>query len=183
MKSLTGRVLVASPSLLDPNFFRSVVLIIQHTDEGTMGLVLNRPTDTSVKEAWERVRESDCTRHGMLHLGGPCESPIMALHNRGLLGSIEVLSGVYCGGDPEQLERLTSDNQGHARFFVGCAGWAPGQLESELDEGAWAVLPAKSEYVFGTSDDLWERLVNSNTAVRLSEMLHIREVPEDPSLN
>jgi len=80
MKSLQGHLLIASPTLLDPNFRKSVVLLVQHNEEGAMGLVLNRPTETKLCEAWTQVAETDCASDASLNLGGPCEGPLMALH-------------------------------------------------------------------------------------------------------
>ena len=86
--SLDGHFLVASRELLDPNFARSVVLIIRHSEEGAMGLVLNRPTKTSVSEAWKQVSEAPCPTTGLIHLGGPCRGPLMAIHGDPALGEI-----------------------------------------------------------------------------------------------
>ena len=99
--SLEGNFLVASRELLDPNFARSVVLIIRHSDEGAMGLVLNRPTKTSVSEAWKQVSEAPCPSTGLIHLGGPCRGPLMAVSPRsGRCGEIELVPRVYFCADP-----------------------------------------------------------------------------------
>ena len=73
MKSLQGHLLVASPKLVDPNFFHTVVLLVQHNQEGALGLVLNRPLQTTVQEMWQEVGESQCEVDQPLHQGGPCE--------------------------------------------------------------------------------------------------------------
>ena len=80
--SLEGQFLVASRKLLDPNFVRSVVLLVRHSDEGAMGLVINRPTKTTVAEAWRQVSEAPARREALIHLGGPCRGPLMAVHAR-----------------------------------------------------------------------------------------------------
>jgi len=183
MKSVKGHLLIASSELVDPNFFRTVVLMIEHSEEGAMGLVLNRPSGTEIKEAWEQVRSSLCHRSGKLHIGGPCEAPLMAVFASRVAPSTEVADGVFCSGDPDCLEQVVAGDDEAARFFVGCAGWGPGQLEGELKEGAWHVLQAKSEHVFGPIEDLWERVIKEASGTNLASLLNIKHVPQDPSLN
>src|SRR5205814_2997514 len=80
MKSLQGQLLIASPKLFDPNFFRSVVLLVQHTENGALGLILNHPLEMTIANAWEQVSEMPCEATGVLHQGGPCDGPLMVLH-------------------------------------------------------------------------------------------------------
>src|SRR5437764_733950 len=95
MTSLQGQLLIASPKLLDPNFAQSVILMIQHNDEGALGLVLNRPLGMSVRSAWEQVSEIPCEIESPLLKGGPCEGPLMVVHTSAALSQVEVLPGVY----------------------------------------------------------------------------------------
>src|SRR4051812_22214559 len=96
MKSLQGQILVASPKLVDPNFFHTVVLMVQHNDEGALGLVLNRPLQTTVKEMWEQVDEgTKCGVEGALHQGGPCEGALMVVHGEETCAESEVTGGIY----------------------------------------------------------------------------------------
>ena len=95
MKSLQGQLLVASPYLEDPNFMRSVILLIQHSGEGTLGLVLNRPIDKTIQELWQDVEEAPCGNLQHVNLGGPVSGPLMAVHTEQPLGEIEIVPGVY----------------------------------------------------------------------------------------
>src|SRR5688572_10558721 len=95
MESLQGRLLVASPKLRDPNFARSVVLLIRHGDDGALGLILNRPLETSFRELWSNVSETPCKHKGSLYLGGPVKGPLMAIHRRKSLSEFEVIGGVH----------------------------------------------------------------------------------------
>ena len=95
MPDLQGQLLVASPRMADPNFHRTVVLILRHGDDGSMGLVLNRPLELSVKEACEQALVSPCNVEGPLHQGGPCEGPLMVLHSDAVSGGMEATMGVY----------------------------------------------------------------------------------------
>src|SRR5687767_11112387 len=96
MTSLQGQLLIASPKLVDPNFFHTVILLVQHNDEGALGLVLNRPLRTTVKEMWREVAEDEeCEVEGPLHQGGPCEGALMVVHADAAEAEAQVTDGVY----------------------------------------------------------------------------------------
>src|SRR5208282_6015778 len=80
MEVLQGRLLIASPRLVDPNFFRSIVLLVQHSEDGALGLILNRQLKISVRSAWAQISQSVCQADGFLYQGGPCDGPLMVLH-------------------------------------------------------------------------------------------------------
>ena len=173
--------------MFDPNFFRTVVLMIQHNEHGALGLVLNRPLKTTVKEAWEQVSEMPCEIDSPLHSGGPCEGPLMVLHARPMDGETEVqiVEGVHFTTDRDAIEQLVLDFDGESplRFFVGYAGWSPGQLENELGDGGWMVAPGTQEVVFGEVEDLWVSAFKSITQRKDLPGVNPKCIPEDPSLN
>jgi putative transcriptional regulator len=157
MSSLAGSFLVARSSLQDPNFRRTVVIMLQHNDEGAFGLVVNRPTP-----------------HGELPMpvygGGPCPSPgLMMLHgHRDWLdgdnppaATPKVAPGIFLG-DAECFKRVSGAGKGKKlrfRLFKGYAGWGPSQLEQEMTTGTWAVVPANGHLLFDTPvEDLWTLL-------------------------
>lgn len=183
MKSLTAHFLIASGDLADPNFLRSVVLIFRHNEEGAAGVILNRRMTATVKQIWEQVSEEPCDCEAPLHMGGPVEGPLMALHADEALSEMPVLAGVYVSTGREMLEKLVEQNQEPLRFFVGYAGWGSGQLERELREGSWLAAPATAEQVFGTVDDLWQQLTRSIVSRAFLSALNIKHVPPDVSLN
>ena len=178
-----GLLLVASPKLTDPNFFRSVVLIIQHNDEGALGLVLNRPLETTISEAWEQVNDDQCSVEGVLHHGGPCEGPLMVVHTDRALSEVEVRPGLYFSTQRDAVERLVSLNNCPMRFFVGYAGWGPGQLEGEMEEGAWLTVQASGDEVFGDSSELWRGVMEAVSRAAMEGLVKPQAMPEDPSLN
>ncbi len=183
MNSLRGHVLVASNDLLDPNFHRSVVLVVEHSEEGSMGVVVNRPTTTPLAEAWQEICDSPCAHEGLLHLGGPCEGPILALHEVDYLTQGEIAEGVHLTTRDVSLEELVQMPGAVLKIFIGYSGWGAGQLENELSEGSWRVLPATPELVFNTDDDLWQQVTRQAANSELIDTLGIRHVPDDPSLN
>jgi putative transcriptional regulator len=180
MQSLKGQLLIAGPSLVDPNFRRTVVLVGEHSEEGALGLVLNRASEATVGEA---VPELDVVVDGFapVHFGGPVQpSAIVVLADFAdpdragslVLDSVGFLPAEV---DPDELGELR-----RARVFAGYAGWGPGQLDDELDEGSWIVEPALPEDVF-TDDpaELWGQVLRRKGGPYGVLAL----MPYDPSLN
>ncbi len=183
MEELRGQLLVASSDLLDPNFLRTVVLIVQHGPDGALGLVLNRRTSTTLKQVWQQVGEATCGRDDLLHLGGPVSGPLMAVHTIAALSEMEVVEGLYFTASAEGLRTLAAEAESEVRFFVGHAGWGAGQLESEIEQGSWLRELATVESVFSSPDDLWLRVTRQIVGSTLISTLNIKHVPPDPSLN
>jgi putative transcriptional regulator len=179
---LKGKVLVASAELLDPNFARSIVLIVQHDENGAMGLVLNRPLETTVAEAWTQVSSVPYPNNDPLFQGGPCEGPLMVVHKEKARGQMEILNGIYLSSDADAVKGLVSDLAEPMKFFVGYAGWSPMQLEAELSEGAWNVASLEMEEVFETPERCWERLMKESRG-RVLPKVDPRRIPPDPSVN
>ncbi|MCB9081337.1 MAG: YqgE/AlgH family protein [Lewinellaceae bacterium] len=157
-----GKILLAEPYLLDPNFKRAVVLLCEHSEEGSVGFILNRPLEMRLDQLLEEFPEIDSS----VGLGGPVQTDtIHYLHNVGELleGSIQVATGVFWGGDFEKLKFLiqsqliTPDN---IRFFLGYAGWSEGQLAEEMTYGSWVLADMDANYLFRTSpEELWRQVM------------------------
>jgi putative transcriptional regulator len=182
MDSLRGKLLLASPTMTDPNFARSVVLIAEHTEEGAMGLVLNRPAETTVAEAvpdlaWLAPDDAN------VYVGGPvAETAVIVLaefDRPDLAGAIVEDDLGFIGADADDAERLDGAIR-RARVFAGHAGWGPGQLEDELEEEAWIIEPPLRDEIFTEDpEDLWSAVLRrkGNRFALLATM------PPDPSLN
>ena len=179
MESARGQLLIAGPTLLDPNFFRSVVLVVEHSEDGALGLVLNRPSETTVVEAVPQLDELvDPT--GELFIGGPVQP-----------SSVIVLAQFE---DPDDAALISFDNVGvlraaidepvagvrNGRAFVGHAGWGPGQLDGELERGDWFLEPARLEDAF-TADPqgLWSDVLTRKGG----SYALVARMPADPSMN
>jgi len=187
MNNLQGQLLVAAKHLLDPNFFKTVVLIIENNDNGAMGVVINRPSDIDVSHALSghlEVQKLDDT----VFYGGPVEpGGLIVLHDRGDLAESEaVVPGVYVPTRADVFEeviRAAQQEPGSTMFRVynGCAGWSPGQLESEMDRGDWYLVPADSETVFSEDPySLWEQMI---AQVAVTRQNFINQAVENPELN
>ena len=183
MKPLSAHFLIASPQLLDPNFVKSVVLMIQHNDEGALGVIVNRPGEKTVKELWTEVGDAPCENVGPVCLGGPVPGPLLAVHTNQFFAEMEILPGVFLAATKGHLDELMLQEGDPVKVFLGHAGWGPGQLESELEAGAWFTTPASIEHIFYDGTDLWEKVTKTIGAATLQSMLHLKHMPDDPSVN
>lgn len=185
MESRQGRLLIAARSLTDPNFERTVVLVAAHSAEGTLGLILNRETSTTVAEIWEKVSESPCKRTENVRSGGPVGGTLMAVHERRDLMNLEVTEDLFVSTELDVLEQLVAMESGRVLFYVGHSGWGPGQLESEIDEGAWLECPGGAEDVFGDVDPqmLWKRAVVQAGRRQVFSLFDVKHVPGEPRDN
>ncbi len=165
--SLRAHFLMAVKGLRDPNFFKSVVLMVEDGENGSMGLVLNRPSNLRVREVLEG--HFDLPDVGdLVYSGGPVDpTALFILHNAGDAdpGERELLPGLFVGSSATAFQDLVQriadgDYSFRFRVFRGCAGWAPRQLQGELARGDWLTVPATAEHVLDDEPyDLWERLV------------------------
>lgn len=178
--SLQGQLLIATPGLLDPNFRRTVVLVAQHTDEGAMGLVLNRPSEATVARALPPLAPL-VDAEETVRSGGPVEpgGVIVVAEFDEPADSAELIFGdigfMAAEADPLDVALATR----RARIFAGYAGWAAGQLEAELEAEGWFVSDALADDVFSDADDLWSVvLARKGGPFRL-----LSQMPPDPSLN
>jgi putative transcriptional regulator len=183
MECLKGHLLVASPQLADPNFARTLVLMIDHSQEGALGVVVNRPLTKTIQELWREVGSAPCHSRQPVYAGGPVPGPLLSLHTKPALAEMEPTPGVFFAAKKQHLDELVLSEEPAYKVFLGHAGWGAGQLESELHQGAWRSLPATAEYVFSTDDTLWETIFRELGQSVLKSMLHVRELPPDPTVN
>jgi len=180
MPSLQGQLLVASPSLLDPNFRRTVVLVTEHNAEGAAGLVLNRPSEAEVVEAVPQLEPlADDGEH--VWVGGPVEQNAVLVLGEfldpddaavPLFGSL----GFPALDEPDDVVPLTT----RRRIFAGYAGWGSGQLEDELAREDWILEPASNDDAFTEApDELWSDVLRRKGGIY--EL--VARMPEDPSVN
>jgi putative transcriptional regulator len=162
--------LVAKPELLDPNFAQSVVLVVFPKDAGPVGVILNRPVPLTLKDAFpDEPRLKG--RGDRLYFGGPVIlNALMFLFRRAAAppNAFPVVGDLYLSGDAGLLDEMLSRSDGQVqRFFLGYAGWATQQLDFEIAEGGWYVIPADLETVLkGDPKTMWRDLLLRATAVR-----------------
>ena len=181
LDSIRGQLLIAGPTLQDLNFWRTVVLVVEHNDDGALGLVLNRPSETTVGEVVPQLTELIDPAEDVL-VGGPMQP-----------GSVIVLADFR---DPEDAAMIAFDEIGvmgaesepselagevrAARAFAGHAGWGPGQLDDELERGDWILEPAQRTDAFTTDPaELWVDVLSRKGG----SYALVARMPSDPSTN
>jgi putative transcriptional regulator len=179
MKSRRGQLLIASPRLRDPNFFKTVVLLVKDEEEGALGVILNRPLEITVADACGEQVVAAQDVEEPVHQGGPCDGPLTVLHGNPVAGGEEVIDGVRFSMDKDDIEWLMANNKAPIKYFAGYSGWGAGQLQSEIDEGAWLLVPASAEHVF-EMEGVWSKL---STWLALGKQIEIERIPDDPSVN
>jgi putative transcriptional regulator len=180
--SLTGHFLVASRYLRDPNFARSVVLMIHHNQEGAMGVVINRPSDKTVREVWELIGNDPCDRDDFIYIGGPVPGPLVALHTLEAFAQHEVLPGLYVATHKDALDVIVR-RQDAVRLYSGHAGWGGGQLEGEMEAGGWLSTRATLDDVFADHEGVWKTVTQRIGLEIMAPDLDRDHLPPDPSMN
>jgi len=182
MHFLQGYLLVAAPHQLDPNFVQTVILVVKHSDQGALGLIVNRPPERSDVLWQSKAGRRNCEKSN-LYFGGPVTGPLMAVHRDRARGEIEVLPGLFFSGGEENVRAVILRKRQPSRIFAGYTGWAPEQLEYEIDQGVWRTVEGTVERVFSPSEDLWSELHNEAVGTMFRAMFHLKHVPRSPMLN
>lgn len=169
--------------MMDPNFAQAVVFLVQHDENGALGLVLNRPLQSTIADAVGMVSEAARKSLLPLHRGGPCGEMILVLHRANVTSKLPGDGLLQFSTERDQIEWLLETHADPVKFFVGYAGWSAGQLEAELPEGAWLVAEASEADVFESSPEMWTRLLRRIGHEMLKQYVPERLIPEDPSVN
>jgi putative transcriptional regulator len=182
LKPAKGRLLVSEPYLPDPNFERTIILLCEHSDEGSFGFVLNKLSTTTVNEVIEDGKNVD----NIIYIGGPVQQDTLHFIHRhpGLEDAVEISDGIFWGGNFERLIFLLETKQiqlADVKFFLGYSGWSAGQLDEELKVESWIVSDQiTDELVFETDPEtMWQKVLK-NMGGRFSVYSNY---PVDPRLN
>lgn len=176
-----GRILISQPALIDNIFTNSVILLAEHDQDGTFGVILNKPSDISLSKLTDQKYAYD----PLVYFGGPVKvDSLFFIHTRSdIPDSHELINGLFWGGDPEIVRTLLEVNlitSEEIKFFIGYSGWSPGQLESEMEQNSWLVLEQNSFNVMKENvDKLWRKSLLSMG----EEYAPWVNFPENPNLN
>ncbi len=177
----TGKLLIAEPFLSDPNFARSVILLCEHSDEGSVGFILNKSTELTLGDLLPELY----TPLLKVYQGGPVQLDTLHMLHRmpASFGGNEIYPGVFWGGSYEALQDAVVNNEYQPidlRLFVGYAGWSAGQLKKELDEGSWIVTDLAEDLLFETEPEIvWKQAIKA-----LGEQYaYLANLPINPQLN
>lgn len=183
---LTGCVLASSPSFSDPDLDHSVCLIIEQNDEVTVGVFLNRPIMVDPKPFWNLLMDEgtiEAKSGGHFNFGGPNNGPILAIHSNSELAEGGNDQGVYLSAQAEILKKLAVVESEHLRWVIGNATWEKGELEREIIEGRWVVVPTAPSLVFADEKEMWSQAMKIHGKELLRSFLGTRELPIDPRSN
>lgn len=176
-----GRILISEPLLNDSYFKRSVVLLTEHSENGSVGFVLNKPIDLTIQDVIKDFPEFDTK----LYVGGPVgKDTVHYIHTLGELlpESVHVKDNIYWGGDFDRLKELISEGMvqpSQIRFFLGYSGWSPKQLEGEIENNAWLISEVDGNWIMSPDKDMWKEVLNS-----MGNHYKIwTNCPENPALN
>lgn len=176
-----GRIIISEPFLPGNYFSRSTILLVECSEKGAIGFILNKPVETPVKELFKDFPDFA----GEVYVGGPVGSEsIYYIHTLGekLHGSLHVKDNLYWGGDFDNLKSLIGAglvNLNQVRFFIGYSGWSDGQLENEIAENSWLVTEAPVESIMNSDEDFWiDSVKKAGGHYELWQ-----NFPEDPTLN
>ena len=177
-----GSILISEPFLADTLFSRSVVYLVDHGDEGSIGFIINKSLDIRIENAVEGFENFSDT----ISMGGPVASNTLHyLHTLGdiIPNSFWVRDNVFWGGDLDTIRKMTSKgviNSNQIRFFLGYSGWSPGQLQKELNENSWVIVRTRPETIMKSrGEDSWRAILRSiNKKYRIWA-----DFPESPEMN
>lgn len=181
-KPATGKLLIAEPMMQDENFRRTVVLLCEHTEQGTFGLVLNKELPLTLNDVLpgENLPESP------LYLGGPVQPDTLhVVHRAGnrVEGATEVSPGIWWGGKFDDIRQILLSGEvpeSYFRFFLGYSGWGEGQLDGEIAQGGWILTGCRPEFVFGKSEKpLWRQVLKKMGG----DYAVLSNFPDDPQMN
>jgi len=177
-----GKLLISEPFMSDHQFRRTVVLLVEHNAQGSVGFVLNRPINAKLTELMEGIPHIDAP----IFLGGPVgQDTLHFVHRWGteIFGTKRITEGLYWGGDFAEITQklaLGIISNKDILFFVGYAGWSEGQLEEEIKQKSWIVAPLDIELMFQNSpENLWRNVLKSLG----KEFQVMSNYPEDPRMN
>ncbi|HBE69237.1 MAG TPA: hypothetical protein DDW52_13900 [Planctomycetaceae bacterium] len=193
MDSLIGRALVASPFLNDPNFLRSVVYILEHNEEGAIGLILNRPTDRTIRDLLGDVAGIDVDDDSLIFWGGPVDGPLMLMQEirkgdkTGIFAASDQAKILELfrqrGHGTDSIEAAAANLRGNFRLFDGYAGWSAGQLDAELSDGGWLIWEIESDQIFGDPSEIWQTAIKAIGRDVLTVGIDPTKLPDDPAYN
>lgn len=177
-----GKLLIAQPFLNDSVFTRSVILLCEHSEEGSLGFVLNKATDMHLGDLLPETYDEELE----ICQGGPVQLDTLHILHRlpDVLGGTPISEGIYWGGSFDELQTLilannTPDNE-NLKLFLGYSGWSPGQLEGELKEGSWLISEPTEKVLFDVpADDIWEAAIETLG----EDYQYLTNLPRNPQLN
>jgi putative transcriptional regulator len=182
--SLKGHLLVASPTLTEGSFSKTVLLMLEHNDDGAAGVILNRPTEISVADFAREFLSEELEWDKYLHMGGPVSGPLLVLYSDDGDPGREIIAGVSSTADTDRIVEILQEKREPTLIIANYAGWSGGQLEAEMLEGSWLVHRATPGLVFWAEErDFWDAMIRQISSTKINDLLGVGRLHGDPSQN
>jgi putative transcriptional regulator len=186
--SLAGQLLVASPSQSGSVFGRGVCLVLRHGEQGAFGVLLNRPLQLQPKPLWDLLMAGKRGAFAKsatppVLFGGPLHGPVLALHAQPQWSELQANNGIFMAAQRDHIQQLVEQRQGPVRLIIGHAAWRAGQLEAELAQGWWYVMPAHPSIVFGGDEMMWPACLRKAAGLTLARWVGAKQLPANPLMN
>lgn len=183
LANLKGTLLVSTERLRGSRFEKAVVLLMQHDEKGTFGVTLNKPANAKVRKAWSELTGETVPDEQAIVAGGPLHGPVFALHQDPTMYDVEMTGGLYVSAQVDKLQQLTSQFENPYRIVIGIAGWKPGQLSTEVNDGYWYQLPMDIDLIFDDPEWMWDFCLQECGRRQVADIIGNDNIPFDPSLN
>jgi putative transcriptional regulator len=184
--SLAGYLMVASPGIDDPIFSKSVCIVVEHSEQRTLGIVLNRRLSVKSAALWEELLNGEAEPVNpatYINFGGPLDGPVLAIHSHEQLAEGGNNQGVFLSAQTDTLRKLAMVVPNQCRLYVGNVLWKPSQLERAIVDGDWHVLPAIPEIVFADEQRMWRQSIQTVGNSIMAGFFGVGELMAEPERN
>lgn len=182
--NLTGSLLVAAPGWSDGQYRESVCLVVHHSAQGAVGVMLNRPLPCEVTAIWQLMGQSGKSKlDGKVYMGGPDSGPVVAMHRREELAEFSTGEGVFFAAQVDHLKALLTDPKCDVKIYAGQVVWEAGVLDHQFVKGCWLPLSVSPRVVFEDADRMWPAAIRQIGDRIVQSLLGIDHTPADVSVN
>lgn len=182
--NLSGSLLVAAPGWNDGQYQESVCLIVHHSVQGAVGVMLNRPLPCEVTAIWQLMGQTGKSKlDGKVYLGGPDSGPVVAMHQREELAEFSTGEGVFFAAQLDYLKALLSDPKCEVKIYAGQIAWEAGALDQQFDKGCWLPISVTQRVVFEEAERMWPTAMRQVGDRVIQGLVGVRQAPADVSVN
>jgi|688.fasta_scaffold02002_15 putative transcriptional regulator len=182
--NLTGSLLVAAPGWSDGQYQESVCLVVHHSAQGAVGVMLNRPLPCEVTAIWQLMGQTGKSKlDGKVYMGGPDSGPVVAMHQREELAEFSTGEGVFFAAQIDHLKALLTDPKCDVRIYAGQVVWDAGVLDQQFDQGFWLPLGVSPHVVFEQAERMWPAAMRQIGDRVVQNLVGVVQAPADISVN
>lgn len=181
--NFSGTLLIASPYLDDPNFRGSVVFLATESPTGILGFILNKRTESKLRDFWQPIFQAVCPLSAHVYLGGPVAGPLTVLHQAPEFADTRAGTDHFLTMEKHLIEELVNHQVQPLKFLLGQSGWTRNQLIEEIESGAWHLLAPGQENLFHEDSEFWIRALQKSAGQTFAQVLGLPSIPSNPEDN